>query len=231
MPGLKRPSTMTTPGGAGGAKRRKKNPVSRAVVSTARALTTSHRILNTKQNVTLRYAESGTAVGIAGGSASYVYRANGLFDPNATGIGHQPRGFDQLMTLYDHYLVKFATIEVWASNENNSPGILSIITKDDGVTLPVSIDVMEDTYATHTLLYPADERQASYARFTVDIKKFLGGKDISEMKGTSASDPSEQVFFVVCATQIDTASAPSFKWWTRITYNADLIEPKQPVSS
>ena len=44
-------------------------------------------------------------VGAVGIPASYVFSANGLYDPNITGIGHQPRGFDQLMALYDHYVV------------------------------------------------------------------------------------------------------------------------------
>lgn len=35
----------------------------------------------------------------------YIYRLNGLFDPNQTGVGHQPYGFDSLANLYNRYRV------------------------------------------------------------------------------------------------------------------------------
>lgn len=37
--------------------------------------------------------------------AEYVFRVNSLFDPNLSGTGHQPRGFDQLSSLYRGYQV------------------------------------------------------------------------------------------------------------------------------
>lgn len=37
--------------------------------------------------------------------ATQVIRANSLFDPNLTGVGHQPRGLDELSALYKEYRV------------------------------------------------------------------------------------------------------------------------------
>jgi hypothetical protein len=57
---------------------------------------------------TLRYAESYTlttgAAGVVGTVQLMVL--NGVYDPNATGVGHQPYGFDQLTPFYGYYLVK-----------------------------------------------------------------------------------------------------------------------------
>ena len=39
-------------------------------------------------------------------------RLNSLFDPNLSGLGHQPRGFDQLMAVYEKYTVVAAKITV-----------------------------------------------------------------------------------------------------------------------
>jgi len=57
---------------------------------------------------TLKYAEAVTVS--AAGLASYKWRLNSLFDPNLTGVGHQPYGFDQLCgpagtALYNRYRV------------------------------------------------------------------------------------------------------------------------------
>jgi hypothetical protein len=39
------------------------------------------------------------------GTFTYQFSLNSLFDPNTTGTGHQPRGFDQIKTLYNRYRV------------------------------------------------------------------------------------------------------------------------------
>jgi len=46
------------------------------------------------------------------GFGTYLFSCNGLYDPNVTGIGHQPHYFDQLSELYDHYRVVSSKITV-----------------------------------------------------------------------------------------------------------------------
>lgn len=55
-----------------------------------------------------------------GALAIYVYTTNGLYDPNTTGIGHQPTGFDQLMALYNEYVVIGSTIKVSFTNSDET---------------------------------------------------------------------------------------------------------------
>jgi hypothetical protein len=56
---------------------------------------------------TLRYAETYTlTTGTAGVIGSIQTMAlNSVYDPNVTGTGHQPYGFDQLSTFYNNYIV------------------------------------------------------------------------------------------------------------------------------
>lgn len=37
--------------------------------------------------------------------AVYVFRANSCYDPDLTGVGHQPMGFDELSALYSNFVV------------------------------------------------------------------------------------------------------------------------------
>jgi len=39
------------------------------------------------------------------GTGAYYFNLNSIFDPNRTGVGHQPYGFDTLATLYNRYRV------------------------------------------------------------------------------------------------------------------------------
>lgn len=70
----------------------------------------------------LTYCELGATLNPGSGTAAaYVFSANGLFDPNITGIGHQPVGYDQLMAIYGEYLVTKSTMKVTFWNTNTVP--------------------------------------------------------------------------------------------------------------
>jgi hypothetical protein len=61
---------------------------------------------------TLTYVETVTSPStIAGAASVYLFRANSCYDPNYTGAGHQPLGFDQWMAFYNHYTVVSSSIE------------------------------------------------------------------------------------------------------------------------
>lgn len=53
----------------------------------------------------LKYAESIVLATSAIFTGDYTWMINSLFDPNFTGGGHQPRGFDQLSAFYNRYRV------------------------------------------------------------------------------------------------------------------------------
>lgn len=55
--------------------------------------------------VTLPYEEVLLPTTASGGLYSYQYRGNSVFDPNYTGTGGQPAGFDQWAAFYNEYTV------------------------------------------------------------------------------------------------------------------------------
>lgn len=56
-----------------------------------------------RQIVKMKYAETFTTN--VSNAYNYNYNLNSIFDPNRTGVGHQPYGHDQLATLYNRYRV------------------------------------------------------------------------------------------------------------------------------
>jgi len=66
--------------------------------------------LPTVYRMPMRYVESVTVVAATGALGIYQWRTNSLFDPNFTGTGHQPYGFDQMKTYYASYLVTSSKI-------------------------------------------------------------------------------------------------------------------------
>ena len=63
-----------------------------------------------------------TVLGV-GGTNSYVFQLNNLFDPDTTGVGHQPMYFDNMATLWSKYKVDFAKIKVTVVNSTANTAV------------------------------------------------------------------------------------------------------------
>lgn len=174
--------------------------------------------------------------GIGGIPGNYVWSCNGLFDPNITGGGHQPRGFDQLMELYDHYVVIGMKAEIVLANTDTTEAqhVCAYI-KDDATPLATSTDILENRYIKWKMLAP-EGSGANTAKMTIQVNpnKFLGrSRPLSdpELKGSVVANPAEQCFLILQSfPQTNTNLAPMM-CTVRITYTAILIEPKQPTIS
>lgn len=64
----------------------------------------------------LKYCELiSMSYGALGVPVPYQFRINSIFDPNKSGVGHQPRGHDQWQTFYNRYRVRgmYYKITLW----------------------------------------------------------------------------------------------------------------------
>ncbi len=80
------------------------NPIPRLRVSGGPGFAQSYR-------VQLPYADIYAMNMSLGGVANQNFRLNSVFDPDLSGVGHQPRWFDQLSALYSYYTVVAAHAE------------------------------------------------------------------------------------------------------------------------
>eukprot|EP01045_Picozoa_sp_COSAG04_P042478 COSAG04_NODE_13438_length_606_cov_0.792899_2_plen_75_part_01 len=70
----------------------------------------------------LRYCDSIDLTPNSSTLSSFAYLANGLFDPDTSLGGHQPRGFDGFMEVYKKFTVKGSRISVtWSYEGYNGP--------------------------------------------------------------------------------------------------------------
>ena len=150
--------------------------------------------------------------GLGGVASSHIFSANGLYDPDITGTGHQPIGFDELMALYDHYTVIGAKIRVYFNNLDSSNNQFGTVVVRDGPSASTDTrEIVENGYVSMCHLATAgtggDKGQVATS---VDIAKFLGRSNAladSQLKGSSAANPSEQVYFHVSAFPADQVDA------------------------
>lgn len=194
--------------------------------------------LPTKFATKMRYNQSVVLSPTAASTpALHVFRANSLYDPDYTGIGHQPRGFDQLMALYDHFVVVGAKITVTfiGQNNNNSNFICGISLAADNPILGSRNDYMEYPNTSHAIVTNTAATTGKRTISKVFSNKFLGrSKPLSDsqLKGSAAGNPEELAYFHVWAAKNDGAVAdPTVECEIVIDYLAVLIEPKNPSQS
>lgn len=192
----------------------------------------------TKLRTKLKYCEQNTLNPGAGGTqANMTFSANGLYDPNITGSGHQPRGFDQIMEMYDHYVCVASSIKVWfANNDTYNPQLVSIVLQDNTTTSTDVINNLESGYRVYTALGSIGNGAAvKKLKYGCNLGKFLGRKNVlsdPELKGSTAANPTEGAYYVVSvAPLVSGVDSDYVALCAEIIYDVYFIEPKNPTSS
>lgn len=180
-----------------------------------------------------------TLTGSVGSVPTHFYSANGLFDPDTTGIGHQPIGFDQMMALYEQFTTLRAHIRVtFASNGDHARVGIYLNPDTTNAGLP---RLVENGLMKMGLVSGPAAANGRYAFETLelvcDIPKYFGKTREGiladpQMLGTIAANPGEQVYFGVCAwAAFDSTVDVAIGYDVTITYESCYWEPKKLASS
>lgn len=165
-----------------------------------------------KYKCTLKYFDQANVSGTIGGSQ--VCNINSLFDPDNTGGGHQPAGFDQLAAFYYYYRVIACTVHasVTASDSNSRPIAMTILGTDDATAPASFVQAAEQPGASpvYYQAYTAEQKVLSY-RFDMAA---LNGQTMAEFLGDDTTkaavtaSPSDLMFAKIVVAYADaTASA------------------------
>lgn len=191
-----------------------------------------------KKAVRLNYATTNGATSIAGTAAQYVLSCNGMFDPDITGTGHQPKGFDQIMPFYDHYTVIGSRIFVEFQNNEQHPIRVGIMIRDQNPgTLGNNITAIgEYRFKKFITLDGTTRGGKSWGSVSMALNpaKYLGRShpmSDPDMKGTVAANPVEQCFFVVYAYALDATSTVDVTMAIKIDYSRIFTEPRIGTTS
>lgn len=190
------------------------------------------------RTVKLRYHETITinpAMGVAG---TYTFSANGLYDPNISGTGRQPYGFDQLCALYNKYHVTGSRMTITPVT-SDSYYILGVKLCDI-TTLNTSTPdyIMEQPGFKKRIIANNASAVSPAVSMTFSAKKFFRLKSKAfvladdSLSGTTASNPAENGFFIIVfqpATNGQDLSNTTFQ--VQIDYIATFTGPRELPSS
>ncbi len=192
-----------------------------------------------------RYYDYGKTIVVAapGGIQQHFFSANGLYDPDITGTGHQPIGFDQMMLMYEQYVVLRSRISVTFVTQTAVQSRVGIYLSPDAVALG-AVQMVENGQMVSTVIDGgvvsgsggSGERMRTL-EYEVDVPQYFGrpnGRSIAndpDLTGGVASNPGEQVYYGVCCWSMTGTDSPSVAFDVLITYDVIYTEPKKLASS
>lgn len=152
---------------------------------------------------TLRYVEEVQLSTDVSGYGAYVFSANGLYDVNVTGAGHQPMYFDQLTAIYNHYHVIASKCKASCVRSGSASEVNCALYIDDDVTVSAAAltTISERPGAVTWMAYPAQGNVSSRTKY-FNAQYVYGGNvmDNDQLRGNAAGNPFEGSFYVVaCA--------------------------------
>lgn len=189
----------------------------------------------------LRYTERFTLnPGPAGAGATVVYRANDIFDPTDAVGGHQPPGFDEYMTFYDHFTVVGSKCRAILFNASEVAGDRYYVTLDlrDRNTPQVDVTVSisnQKGLAVRSLGGAQGGSDVVEVDKGFSAKKFFRissfiGKD--QYRGSIGAAPTELAYYHINAYPGSTGSDPAaVNGLVVIDYIVFFSEPKQLENS
>ena len=170
---------------------------------------------------TFIYVENGISLnpGLGGTASAVVFSLNSLFDPYVTGTGHQPTGYDQLMSIYEEYIVYGVAYKVQIAN---SEGTLEAI---HGVTI-----TDQNTTASDARQY-MENGQTQFEcvsnRSSNNISKFSGYVDMAKLHGMSMQQYIEEYDYKGRQTSNPVANGYLHIWAAPMNATSDIGD--QPV--
>lgn len=159
--------------------------------------------------------------GASGSLFSYLFAANGMWDPNFTSTGHQPMYFDQMTALYNHYTVIGSQIKIRLVPQSSAqPPLQFALTVDDDTTTSASnVDGINEQTKAKMRIYPSAMSAPSTISMKWSAKKVFGKGLMANtaLQGSATTNPSELQYYRIC---YQSPSATSTKWYLEceITY-------------
>lgn len=144
----------------------------------------------------------------AGVPATYQLRANSMYDPNYTGVGHQPMFRDQMAAEYNYYTVLSSGVKVTFPAEDGTRRHIALWL-DNETTVPTSANDMKEQHRYYSNIR-LDKRngplklKCSYdaAKFAkTNVKGILADNDQKVAVGSNPSTTAVKYFTLMCWPQ------------------------------
>lgn len=190
-----------------------------------------------KMSVTLRYVDAIPLNAGAAKVATYVMRANGIYDPDYTGTGHQPMTRDTWAGLFGYYTVKRArcTATFYPMDTQAFPlGAGVILSGAAGIVSVTPYVLAEQPHNNWTVLTSTKTPQTDLHSITqvFDASKFFTGGVDDDQGALIGNNPADAAYFTIWLGDMTNVSVPTTSYVTLcIDYDCEFTYPVEVSGS
>lgn len=160
-------------------------------------------------------------------TGGYLYNLNSLYDPNRTGTGHQPMGYDQLVALYNRYRVHGCAYELTVSNLNTPVRFTIAPHNGSGGAADVD-DNSESPYSRSIIVNTMSNGGGNVKKLKgyIGMKKMMGRTMLDDRdEATFGTSPSEIATLSLKYESLDGATTiSSINWSIKLKYYTELFD-------
>lgn len=189
------------------------------------------------QNIAkLRYDDLINVTSSASVIGSHVFRANSIYDPDYSGAGRAPMGFDQWAALYNHYIVLGSkmTCQIVVPQSETELYWAGVYLSDT-ITVPYTTGTAfrEARKGTSKLCNPSYGKP-QFITSKLSTKKFFNLTDVNDNRDTIGapvtSNPSEVASYILWVQALNAGTVAATIAVT-IEYIVAFSEPKDLIQS
>lgn len=160
---------------------------------------------------------------------TYTFRANDLYDPDYSGTGHQPLGFDQLMAMYNRFTVIASDITVKFNSDDTqtATSYWFVMRKITSVETPNSLAEAIETPGSQWGGFNVTQGPLVLKQSFNRNKDHPGVKFSDDFEfGTAAQSPTNATYYQIAAQGSGTSNPGVVQMFAEIKYQVIFHDPK-----
>lgn len=183
--------------------------------------------IRTKARVRFRYSDFDIPlISTFGSLVGHAFCANGCYDPDITGAGHQPYGWDQWAPYFSQYVVTGSKIKAYVTTDGTVNGVCGIYL-DDNNAIPTSTSgLIEGNKGSFSIIN--QQRSSAKIRSAYSPRKFYNITDVKDnvvrIGANISSNPDDRSFYVVWF-QAEAGGDATIHMIVVIDYIVDFSQP------
>jgi len=204
----------------------------------APVITRLHGGFPNSMRTSLTYVQGITIHSTPGANAfsSWSFRANSIFDPDQTGVGHQPLGRDQWSLIYNHYLVQSSVIHCSFTPVEGTdvPVQVGVMLHEDGTLTSSALEGMcEQGNVVTRSAYPIAGFQPISIIHRFNAKTWFNkmGVNVYTTGASSGAVPTDVASFVVFMGSFTAAVTTEMAVTVHMTFRVLFTEPVELAQS